>query len=118
MESNLPTEIILSHPPTSLGEVALDGNPQPGAYLELSEQTYRVLERKHRYHLRNGRYHLHKITLYVQPSYIPKERSLLDGRWVIGDITCRYNARSEVLRCAVNPDGLCEDCPHYEPSDI
>jgi hypothetical protein len=113
MESNLPTELILSHPQASLGEVQLEGNPQPGAYLEVSNQTYRVLERKHRYHLRNGRYQLHKIALYVQRSYLPQERSWLAGRWVIGDLNCYYNARSEVLRCAVNPDGPCQGCPHY-----
>lgn len=114
MESNLPTEIILSHPQVSLGEVHLDWHPQPGAYVEISAQSYRVLERKHRYHLRDGRYQLHKIALYVQQSHIPKERSLWARRWIIGDLSCRYNARSEVLRCAVNPDGPCEDCAHYQ----
>jgi hypothetical protein len=33
----------------------------------------------------------------------------------IGDPTCRYNAHSPELRCAVNPCGPCEGCPHYEP---
>ncbi|MGQ9836849.1 MAG: DUF6464 family protein [Cyanobacteriota bacterium] len=32
----------------------------------------------------------------------------------IGDPTCRYNAHSPELRCAVNPHGPCEGCPHYE----
>lgn len=31
----------------------------------------------------------------------------------IGDISCSYNARSVHLRCAVNPDGPCENCPSY-----
>ncbi len=35
----------------------------------------------------------------------------------IGDPTCRYNALSPELRCAVNPYGPCEGCPHYEPRD-
>jgi Family of unknown function (DUF6464) len=34
----------------------------------------------------------------------------------IGDLTCKYNARSPLIRCAVNPDGECEDCRHYERS--
>lgn len=34
--------------------------------------------------------------------------------FVIGDISCRYNARSCELRCAVNPYGPCKDCPEYE----
>lgn len=32
----------------------------------------------------------------------------------IGDISCNYNARSPYLRCAVNPEGPCENCPHYQ----
>jgi hypothetical protein len=34
--------------------------------------------------------------------------------WVIGDPSCRYNARSGELRCAVNPIGPCVDCSSYE----
>ncbi len=32
----------------------------------------------------------------------------------IGDISCRNNAKSPYLRCAINPGGPCEDCSHYE----
>lgn len=32
----------------------------------------------------------------------------------IGDLSCRYNADSPYLRCAVNPSGPCKDCPYYE----
>lgn len=32
----------------------------------------------------------------------------------IGDTSCQFNARSPVIRCAVNPDGPCEGCQHYE----
>jgi hypothetical protein len=28
--------------------------------------------------------------------------------------TCKYNAHSPFLLCAVNPSGSCEQCPHYE----
>ncbi|MEN9220863.1 MAG: DUF6464 family protein [Thermostichus sp. BF3_bins_97] len=35
----------------------------------------------------------------------------------IGDPTCRYNAHSLELRCAVNPCGPCEGCPHYEKAE-
>jgi hypothetical protein len=108
-----PTEIILTHPHSSLGQLQLDWNPQPGAYLEVEGQTYLVLERKHRYFLKSGRYSLHKITLCVQKSSMPSDRRLVEGHWVIGDITCLYNARSELLRCAVNPDGPCDRCSHY-----
>ncbi len=33
----------------------------------------------------------------------------------LGDRRCRYNARSPYLRCAVNPSGPCQGCPHYQP---
>ncbi|MEG4353469.1 DUF6464 family protein [Microcoleus sp. LAD1_D5] len=32
----------------------------------------------------------------------------------IGDITCEYNARSNYIRCAVNPSGPCQDCRYYQ----
>ncbi|MEN9766936.1 MAG: hypothetical protein RLZZ32_896, partial [Cyanobacteriota bacterium] len=35
------------------------------------------------------------------------------GRWVIGDPSCRFNARSPLLRCAVLPAGPCERCLHH-----
>ncbi|MBD2078882.1 DUF6464 family protein [Leptolyngbya sp. FACHB-17] len=113
----LPTEVILNHPRKSLGSVQLDWSPQPGAYFDLEGQTYAVLERRHRYELKSGRYRLHKVALYVQTAQRPIERSLVEGRWVLGDATCEYNARSEIMRCAVNPDGLCAGCRHYRPQD-
>jgi hypothetical protein len=33
----------------------------------------------------------------------------------IGDSSCRYNAHSYHLRCAVNPMGPCEGCSFYQP---
>jgi hypothetical protein len=33
----------------------------------------------------------------------------------IGDSTCKNNALSSKLRCAVNPDGPCEGCQYFEP---
>lgn len=118
MELNsLPAEIILSHSHSTLGHLHLDGSPQPGTPLEVGGQTYMILERKHRYLLRSGRYHLHKIALYVQKLDTLAEGSLWDGRWVMGDITCLYNARSELVRCAVNPSGPCDRCHNYQPID-
>ncbi len=111
---SLPTEVILTHPRQSLGNVQLDWTPQPGHYLDLKGQTYTVLERRHRYQLRSGRYRLHKIALYVQSSERPTEQTFVEGRWVLGDASCRFNARSEILRCAVNPTGPCDRCHCYE----
>ncbi len=110
----MPTEIILTHPRQCLGNVHLDWTPQPGNYLDVGDKTYAVLERRHRYHLKSGRYRLHKIALVVQLAQRPTENSFIDGRWVIGDASCYFNARSEMIRCAVNPDGPCDGCNFYE----
>lgn len=118
MESDsLPTEVILSHPRKTIGSVRLDWNPQPGAYLDLEGKTYTVLERRHCYQYKLGRYRLNKISLYVQSTSHPEERSLVNGRWVVGDATCRFNAVSELIRCAVNPEGPCDSCRFYEKSE-
>ncbi|MDY6936567.1 MAG: DUF6464 family protein [Cyanobacteriota bacterium] len=111
---SLSTEIILSKSARSLGKVRLDWQPQPGHYLEHQGKTYTVLERRHQYQFKLGRYRLHKIALYVQSANRPDEKSLIDGRWVVGDANCRYNARSELLRCAVNPEGPCDGCRYYQ----
>ncbi|BAZ07980.1 DUF6464 family protein [Calothrix sp. NIES-3974] len=44
------------------------------------------------------------------------DRYYLEGvGYLIGDITCEYNARSGYIRCAVNPNGPCEGCRCYQP---
>ncbi|MBD2594398.1 hypothetical protein H6G74_08645 [Nostoc spongiaeforme FACHB-130] len=111
---SLPTEVILTHPRQSLGKLQLDWTPQPGNYLDFQGKTYAVLERRHRYQFKSGCYRLHNIALYVQSAQRPAEKSLLNGRWVVGDATCVYNAHSEIVRCAVNPQGPCQDCRYYE----
>jgi Family of unknown function (DUF6464) len=110
----LPTELILIYPQRTISTLQLDWSPQPGAYLDVAGQTYAVLERHHRYQLKSGRYCLHKVALYVQQVERPSERSYFEGRWVLGDATCRFNAHSELIRCAVNPGGLCGQCRSYE----
>ncbi|MEQ9482540.1 DUF6464 family protein [Coleofasciculus sp. F4-SAH-05] len=112
---SLPAELILTQSRQSLGNIRLNWTPQPGNYLDYKGQTYAVLERRHRYLLKSGRYRLHKIALYVQSAPRPTEKSLVDGRWVLGDASCEYNANSELVRCAVNPDGPCQSCRYYEP---
>lgn len=43
------------------------------------------------------------------------ERYYLEGvGYLIGDISCQFNARSSYLRCAVNPQGPCEGCRDYK----
>ncbi|MEM7554431.1 MAG: DUF6464 family protein [Cyanobacteria bacterium P01_A01_bin.84] len=44
-----------------------------------------------------------------------ENRYYLEGvGYLIGDISCKYNARSGYLRCAVNPEGPCDRCRFYE----
>lgn len=35
----------------------------------------------------------------------------------LGEPSCRFNAHSPYIRCAVNPMGPCQDCLSYEPKD-
>ena len=111
---SLPTEIILSKSNQCLGKIHLDWTPQPGNYVELGNKTYVVLERRHHYQYKIQGYCLQKISLQVQESSKPPEQTLINGRWIIGDSSCKYNAHSPILRCTVNPQGLCDGCNYYE----
>ena len=47
-----------------------------------------------------------------------RDRYYLEGvGYLIGDVSCRFNARSGYLRCAVNPAGPCQGCRYYESRD-
>ena len=114
MDQALPrTELILTASQRSLGQVSLDWMPQPGNQVQHEGQTYMVLERRHQYQYAANRYQLHKIQLYVQLTNATEDNIWLGDRWVMGDITCEYNAHSELMRCAVNPEGPCDGCAHY-----
>lgn len=108
----LPTEIIDVRHRQKLAKTNLDWQPQPGNLLELESVTYRVLERHHRYLFRKGKYHLCQMILFVQVLENPEDHSWIDGQWIIGDAQCQFNARSPLLRCAVNPLGPCGGCVH------
>ena len=110
----LPTDIISSESKNILGHLKLDKSLYPGTYVDIDGQTYQILVRRHQYQLRLGRYYLHKAIVHVKATTIPEERTLLNGSWVIGDVTCTYNARSELMRCAINPSGPCNECRQYE----
>jgi Family of unknown function (DUF6464) len=43
----------------------------------------------------------------------PEEKYIEGIGYIIGDVSCKYNARSPYMRCAVNPSGLCEGCRDY-----
>lgn len=47
------------------------------------------------------------------------DRYYLEGvGYLIGDISCKFNARSGYMRCAVNPSGPCQGCRHYESREL
>lgn len=50
----------------------------------------------------------------VSPLNFPPQ---LQNQSYIGDISCKFNARSPHLRCAINPDGPCDGCVHYQMRD-
>ena len=87
----------------SLAEV-----PQPGRWLDLNGIGYLVLQRRHRYQLVGTRYELRSVALQVRRQRQPNDARPWREGWVIGDPSCRFNARSPLLRCAVLPEGPCE----------
>ena len=96
-----------------LERLELEEIPQPGRWLVVNELSFLVLQRHHRYQLRGGRYELSSIALQVKVEKQPTDARWWQGRWVIGDPSCRFNARSPLLRCAVLPEGPCERCAHF-----
>jgi Family of unknown function (DUF6464) len=44
----------------------------------------------------------------------PEEYYIEGVGYIIGDVSCRYNACSPYIRCAVNPSGLCDGCREYQ----
>ena len=97
-----------------LHRMELDDPPQPGRWISFDQISYLVLQRRHRYRLLNGRYEIGSIALMVKPQKQPRDALFWRHGWVIGDPECRFNALSPLLRCAVWPDGPCDQCLHRE----
>jgi len=54
-----------------------------------------------------------RIQQHLRP--VEGDRYYLEGvGFLIGDISCKFNARSGYLRCAINPNGPCQGCRYYE----
>ena len=100
-----------------LEQLELEEVPYPGRWLQLGERSFLVMQRSHRDQLRNGRYELASVALQVKAQHQPAEARWWQGRWVIGDPNCRFNARTPLLRCAVLPEGPCQCCSHFEPAN-
>lgn len=60
-----------------------------------------------------------RVTQRRRPTALPADGYYLEGvGYLIGDISCQFNARSRYLRCAVNPEGPCQGCRYYESREI
>jgi hypothetical protein len=97
-----------------LDRLELEDAPHPGRWFEHGHESYLVLQRRHRYALRSGRYQLASVVLLVKQQRQPVDAQRYRHGWVIGDPSCRFNALNPLLRCAVLPDGPCESCLHYQ----
>ena len=51
---------------------------------------------------------------YSRDAYSLRESHRPVTKYFIGDTTCINNAHSPYIRCAINPDGPCDQCTHYE----
>ena len=49
------------------------------------------------------------------PLYSDRRRPVT--KYFIGDTSCINNAQSPYIRCAINPEGPCEECSHYQKRD-
>jgi Family of unknown function (DUF6464) len=43
-----------------------------------------------------------------------QERRVSRLKQAVGDTTCKNNARSPYIQCAINPKGSCQECKHFE----
>ncbi|MEN9251036.1 MAG: DUF6464 family protein [Thermostichales cyanobacterium BF3_bins_165] len=106
MDPSLPVQIIDSLTGERLEILHLADVPHPGQHLDIAGTPFTILEKRHSYHLRDGRYRLYAVRLFVQTGTPPQG---------LGDLSCLYNAHSPLLRCAVHPLGPCEGCRDYRP---
>lgn len=97
-----------------LDRMELSDPPMPGQWFTHDQDSYLVIQRRHRYKLYSGRYELSSIVLLVKCQKQPADARFIGHGWVIGDAECRFNALSPLLRCAVLPDGPCDRCVHRE----
>jgi hypothetical protein len=75
----VPTEVRTLHPERTIGKIYLDWMPQPGNHIDVEGINYTVLERRHRYQFRIGKYNLFSVLVYVQIAPENLERSLVSS---------------------------------------
>ena len=64
------------------------------------------------YYNHQGR--LYRNSYSYRESYLAIDRRRPVTKYFIGDTSCVNNAHSPYIRCAINPDGPCDECIHYE----
>jgi len=65
--------------------------------------------------LRQAATNIARVRIQQDIRPVESDRYYLEGvGYLIGDISCKFNARSGYLRCAVNPSGPCQGCRYYE----
>lgn len=77
----------------------------------LATTGIRRYTRRRRYHQAFGEAPARQLL----PSFPTPDYRYIEGLgYIIGDLSCQYNARSPHLRCAINPSGPCNGCSYYE----
>jgi hypothetical protein len=79
--------------------------------------------RTHNRQIAQNYYQIREYTRPIERDYTEQrdssDRYYLEGvGYLIGDISCKFNARSGYVRCAVNPSGPCQNCRHYESRQL
>ena len=70
------------------------------------------------YYHQSYRDRLHRNSYsYSNDSYSRSDRRRPVTKYFIGDTTCVNNAHSPYIRCAINPEGPCDECVHYEKQE-
>ena len=52
--------------------------------------------------------------LYSESRSLYNDRRRPVTKYFIGDTNCINNAQSPYIRCAINPEGPCDECVHFE----
>lgn len=72
-----------------------------------------------RLRLRQAALNMSRIRVRQNIISMEGDRYYLEGvGYLIGDISCKFNAQSGYIRCAVNPSGPCENCRYYEKQRV
>ena len=66
------------------------------------------------YHHQNYRNRLQRSYNHNSDSYPLRDRRRPVTKYFIGDTNCVNNAHSPYIRCAINPEGPCDECVHFE----